>query len=109
MTTPIFNRSVDFMSDEEESADVLADITVHIRWQQRNGRKSITTIENLPDEYDLKKIVKAMRKLYACNGAVRHDELTGSDIIMLQGDNRIKVAEFLSKVGLVKEENIKIH
>ena len=36
---------------------------VHIRIQQRNGRKTLTTIQGLSAEYDLKKIVRACKKV----------------------------------------------
>lgn len=28
---------------------------IHIRIQQRNGRKTLTTVQGVPNEYDLKK------------------------------------------------------
>ncbi|PPD74088.1 hypothetical protein GOBAR_DD28979 [Gossypium barbadense] len=52
---------------------------VHIRIQQRNGRKNLTTVEEL------------------------------GKIIQLQGDQRKKVAHFLVNAGIVKKEQIKIH
>lgn len=36
---------------------------VHIRTQQRNGRKSITTVQGLDSDLDLKKICKAFKKV----------------------------------------------
>ena len=45
--------------DEEGVQDGL----VHIRIQQRNGRKTLTTIQGLSTEYDLKKIVRACKKV----------------------------------------------
>ena len=45
--------------DEESVQDGL----VHIRIQQRNGRKTLTTIQGLSAEYDLKKIVRACKKV----------------------------------------------
>ena len=36
---------------------------VHIRIQQRNGRKTLTTIQGLSSEYDLKKILRACKKV----------------------------------------------
>ena len=36
---------------------------VHIRTQQRNGRKSITTVQGLDEDLDLKKICKAFKKV----------------------------------------------
>lgn len=43
---------------------------VHIRIQQRSGRKTLTTVQGLSAEYDLKKIVRACKKvsphIYLC-------------------------------------------
>lgn len=36
---------------------------MHIRIQQRNGRKTLTTVQGLSSEYDLKKIVRACKKV----------------------------------------------
>ena len=36
---------------------------VHIRIQQRNGRKTLTTVQGLSDEYDKKKIVRVCKKV----------------------------------------------
>lgn len=42
---------------------------VHIRVQQRNGRKCITTVQGLDSQLDLKKILKAIKKAECCNGS----------------------------------------
>ncbi|KAG8308532.1 Eukaryotic translation initiation factor 1b, partial [Homalodisca vitripennis] len=44
------------------SDDDVQDGLVHIRIQQRNGRKTLTTVQGLSSEYDLKKIVRACKK-----------------------------------------------
>ncbi|XP_065191630.1 eukaryotic translation initiation factor 1b-like [Sycon ciliatum] len=81
---------------------------VHIRIQQRNGRKTLTTVQGLSDEYDKKRIVRALKKQFACNGTVvDHSEY--GEVIQLQGDQRNNVCQFLTTVGLVKEEQLKIH
>ncbi len=36
---------------------------IHIRIQQRNGRKTLTTVQGISSDYDLKKIVKACKKV----------------------------------------------
>ncbi len=36
---------------------------VHIRIQQRNGRKTLTTVQGLPSELDFQKILKAFKKV----------------------------------------------
>lgn len=56
---------------------------VHIRNQQRNGRKSVTTVQGLQDTLDLKKVVRALKKEFSCNGTViSHPEY--GPIIQLQ-------------------------
>ena len=35
---------------------------VHVRVQQRNGKKSLTTVQGLPEAFDYKKILKALKK-----------------------------------------------
>ena len=80
----------------------------HIRVQQRTGRKTITTVQGIAPEYDLKKIVRYLKKEYNCNGTiVEHPEY--GEVIQLTGDQRQHIKEFLCKVGIVKEENCKVH
>ena len=43
--------------------DDVQDGLVHIRIQQRNGRKTLTTVQGLSAEYDLKKIVRSCKKV----------------------------------------------
>jgi translation initiation factor 1 len=79
-----------------------------IRNQQRNGRKSLTTVQGLGTAFDVKKICKALKRDFSCNGTViEHEEL--GDIIQLQGDQRQNVARFLYAQGLVRKDLIKVH
>jgi len=48
-----------FKSASAKSAQ--ADV-IHIRIQQRNGRKTLTTIQGLPKDFDPKKVLKAAKK-----------------------------------------------
>jgi translation initiation factor SUI1 len=61
---------------------------------ERNGRKTLTTIEGIPSKFDLKKILKVIKKQFACNGTIVNDEKAG-DVIQLQGDQRNAVKDFL--------------
>lgn len=36
---------------------------IHIRIQQRNGRKTLTTVQGIAIDYDKKKLVKAFKKV----------------------------------------------
>uniref|UniRef100_A0A0E0N3J3 Protein translation factor SUI1 homolog n=1 Tax=Oryza rufipogon TaxID=4529 RepID=A0A0E0N3J3_ORYRU len=81
---------------------------VHVRIQQRNGRKSLTTVQGLKKEYSYNKILKDLKKEFCCNGTVVQDPELGQ-VIQLQGDQRKNVATFLVQAGIVKKESIKIH
>lgn len=62
----------------------------------------------MPNEYDLKKILKVLKKDFACNGNIVKDDDLG-EIIQLQGDQRVKVSEFLTGQLQLAKKNIKIH
>merc|ERR1711862_559816 len=81
---------------------------VHIRIQQRSGRKSLTTVQGLPKELDYKRVLKTLKKQFCCNGTVIEDPEMGS-VIQLQGDQRQSVSNFLVDEGIVKKGSIKIH
>merc|ERR1712018_743509 len=84
------------------------DSVIHIRIQQRNGRKTLTTVQGISPDYDLNRIVKTCKKDFACNGCVvTHAEW--GEVIQLQGDQRKAIGEFLIKVGLATKDNMKIH
>lgn len=48
-----------FADSQEERRD---QTKVHVRVQQRSGRKCITTVQGLADDLDLKRILKAFKK-----------------------------------------------
>ncbi|KAJ4384527.1 Eukaryotic translation initiation factor eIF-1 [Didymella sp. IMI 355093] len=84
---------------------------IHIRIQQRNGRKTLTTVQGLPKKFDQKKILKVIKKQFACNGTVVADTEMG-EVIQLQGDQRKDVQDFLTnkKDGLgLDVKTIKVH
>nr|CAD1819265.1 unnamed protein product [Ananas comosus var. bracteatus] len=81
---------------------------VHIRIQQRNGRKSLTTVQGLKKEFSYNKILKDLKKEFCCNGTVVQDPELGQ-VIQLQGDQRKNVSNFLVQAGIVKKDHIKIH
>ncbi|KAF7322871.1 Eukaryotic translation initiation factor 1 [Mycena chlorophos] len=80
---------------------------IHIRIQQRNGRKTLTTLQGLPKQYDPKKLLKAFKKEFACNGTLVDDEKMGQ-VIQLQGDQRAKISNFLVENGMDKS-TVKVH
>jgi translation initiation factor 1 len=81
---------------------------VHVRVQQRNGRKCITTIQGLAEDLDMKKILRALKKSFQCNGSVTNDEELG-EIIQLSGDQRTNVRQFFVEQDVCLEDQIVIH
>jgi len=109
--TPSLEASVGKQSDK-----------IHIRLQQRTGRKTVTTVQGLPDKYDPKKLLKAMKKEFGCNGHVvesadSSDEDSpapgkgsGSEfgkVLQFQGDQRIKVRDWLMAFGILSSKEAK--
>jgi translation initiation factor SUI1 len=68
---------------------------------ERNGRKTLTTVQGLPKKFDQKKILKVIKKKFACNGTIVTDAEMG-EVVQLQGDQRKDVQDFLTdkKEGL---------
>lgn len=93
--------------DDSTSSSTIRSV-VHIRVQQRNGKKSITTIQGLANDLDKNKIIHALKKTLNTNGTVLQDEEYG-DIIHLQGDQRKAVAEFLCTYHICQASEIKLH
>lgn len=81
---------------------------IHIRIQQRNGRKTLTTVQGVAEEFDLKKIVKQAKKEFSCNGTVvEHPEY--GEVIQLQGDQRESIKALLIRTKIATPEYIKLH
>ncbi|TVY21635.1 Eukaryotic translation initiation factor eIF-1, partial [Lachnellula arida] len=112
-TSPKYPSTLEFMSienlktfdpfaeaDEDTGETKQSQNYIHIRIQQRNGRKTLTTVQGLPKKFDQKKILKVIKKKFACNGTIVVDSEMG-EVIQLQGDQRKDVQEFLTdKTGL---------
>ena len=102
-----------FMDAEEEN------FQIHVRVQQRNGRKCTTSIEGLhlipfPEDkfkgIDFKKIVRSMKRNFKCNGATRHDKKSNTTVIQLQGDQSNNIKSWLVDFAeLCKDDQIVIH
>ena len=106
------------VKETEETEDLTSPIVyekrcetlIHIRVQQRNKTKALTTIQGLPKIFDQERILRALKKQFHCNGNVVEDAEMGQ-VIQLQGDQRNEVAEFLvGKEGLDLEERlVRVH
>ena len=100
--------SKDAFEDAGDKGGVASSDKVHVRVQQRNGRKCITTIEGLADDLDVKRICKAFKKNFSCNGAVQKDEEAG-EVIQLSGDQRTNVKSFLVDQEICSGADIVLH
>lgn len=99
-----FNEHNELLFENE----ILNQQKVNIRKNQRNGRKCTTIIEGLENDLDIKKITKALKRFFKCNGSVEKDK-DNNEIIQLSGDQRDNVLEFLIDQEIVEKENIIIH
>merc|ERR1712173_57739 len=97
-----------FAEATENQSDVGQIDVIHIRIQQRNGRKTLTTVQGIDPKFDLKKIVRACKREFACNGTVVEHKEHG-EVLQFQGDQRALIQSFLQKIKLTTEENIKVH
>ncbi|KAL5125839.1 Protein translation factor SUI1 [Glycine soja] len=107
-TEVLHSHSLDPFAEAKETDAPGAKEYVHIRIQQRNGKKSLTTVQGLKKEFSYEKILKDLKKELCCNGNVVHDKELGK-IIQLQGDQRKNVSHFLIHARLVRKDQIKIH
>jgi hypothetical protein len=67
-------------------------------------------VQGLPKKFDQKKILKVIKKKFACNGTIVADTEMG-EVIQLQGDQRKDVQDFLTdkKEGLgLETKTIKV-
>ena len=66
-----------FADANAENSGAGAKDYVHIRVQQRNGRKSLTTVQGLNKQFSYNKILKDLKKEFCCNGTVVQDPELG--------------------------------
>ncbi len=80
---------------------------VYIIAIQRNGRKYITQVIDMPDKYDFPKILKYIKKVYNCNGTIiKQDD--GKEILQFSGDQRHNIYDFFIKYNVMDKENISV-
>lgn len=97
-----------FADDGGDNKDSKSQENIHIRIQQRNGRKTLTTVTGLPKEFDLKRILKVLKKEFATNGTIVDDDEVGQ-VIQFQGDQRQKIHDFIVNDLDIKKDKVKIH
>jgi len=109
MSKVVFREDINKLASENnKNKKNLTARSVHIRNQQRNGRKSITTIAGLEDDLDLDKILRYMRKIFSTNGTILHDDQK-RNILQFQEYCRFDARDFLVKYSICKKTDIKVH
>ena len=96
---------MDSFTEDLFSTSSLAKNKYHIRIQQRNGRKCITILDGLEEDLDLKRICKAMRNAFSCNGNVSQKE-DGTEVIQLQGDQRENIRIWLLEQEIILRNEV---
>jgi len=101
------NGKVDVGTNSIEVVNDVQD-AVHVAYQQRSGRKGITTVVGLPQQCNFKKLTKKMKKEWNTGATLVEDHEKGT-VIQLQGDRRSEVVTFITKLNLVKKSQITVH
>lgn len=78
---------------------------IHIRIQDQKARK-LTIIEGLDEDLDQERIAKAMKRVFSCSSKVSKDT-AGNDVIILQGDQRLNVKEWLLAQEILTQQEVK--
>jgi len=81
------------------------DFKVVISIQQRKTKKYITIVRDIPEKYDLNKIVKYIKKCYNCSGSIIRDD---ECYLTFSGDQRQNIAKFFVDYNVMDKENIVI-
>jgi len=85
---------IDTIFSTDNDSVIFTKQKVYITLVKVNNRQCVTTITGLDDDLDTNKILRAMKKLFACNGHVKKDKING-DVIHIQGDRRYNIRDFL--------------
>ncbi len=81
---------------------------IHLRCQQRNGKKCLTTVQGLSRDLPLKQILKDFKKSFSCNGTQLTDPELG-EVIQLTGDQREGVRKYLVEKDITEADSITTH
>ena len=101
-----FGASDDPFATAGPAADLqLPKEKIHVRIYDQKKRK-LTMIEGLDEDLDQHRIAKAMKSAFSCSSKVQVDK-DGRELIMLQGDQRLNVKEWLLAQQILTEKEAK--
>lgn len=111
----IFKTNIQDDLAAELNNDLNNENKIHISIKQRNARQATTIIENIDTNPIIKKlnktmqtILKTMKKEFHCGGSCETNE-TGQNVIILQGDKKVLVKEYMKKTFKLDDSNFIIH
>lgn len=81
---------------------------IHISIKQRTVRKCHTIVTQIPEDIDLKLVLREWKNKFNCAGAVKTDE-NGAEYIQLFGNHKEEIKDFLIYEGIGTKESIVVH
>jgi len=90
-----------YRMDFELSGDILQKKRIHIRFHQ-SGRRAITLIEGFEEDLDLKRISRALKKLFNCACSI-HSDKDENEIIKLQGNHCAAVRDWIVEQEIISK------
>lgn len=102
--------AVDTIVNQQRETEraILGGQKVHIRVQQRKGKKFVTTVQGLNQKLNFRRINREFQRRWGCNGTVIATPDAGT-VIQLQGNWSEKIKEFLLDEHMATELNLEIH
>ncbi|VDL61003.1 unnamed protein product [Hymenolepis diminuta] len=92
----------------DEEIEQPEDGLVHIRVHKQAIHKFVTTVSGVPEKYHLRTILKCCMREFGCKGGIKQNN-EFNEVMLLQGDRRTGVYEFLTENNLVSPECIRVH
>jgi translation initiation factor 1 len=102
-------KATNKFGDDFIEEDIISAKPINIYTQQLTVRKKATVVMGIPDDIDYALVLKAWKKLFHCVGSIREDTKKKTNYIVLNGDHREEVRDFLIHEGIGTKENIKMH
>eukprot|EP00331_Platyophrya_macrostoma_P014128 CAMPEP_0176433452 /NCGR_PEP_ID=MMETSP0127-20121128/16030_1 /TAXON_ID=938130 /ORGANISM="Platyophrya macrostoma, Strain WH" /LENGTH=103 /DNA_ID=CAMNT_0017815881 /DNA_START=55 /DNA_END=366 /DNA_ORIENTATION=+ len=99
--------SIDDLDTRKAGSELDAGV-VHIRVQQRNGKKAITTVQGLNPNLNFVRLTRAWREKWGCAANVVKDPEFGN-VVQLQGNWADNIKQFLIEERLAPASSLRIH
>ncbi|ORC88722.1 translation factor SUI1 [Trypanosoma theileri] len=106
----MMNADLAVVTDQQQRSvqDALGAHKVHIRVQQRKGKKFVTSVQGLNQALNFRRINREFQRRWGCNGTVIETPEAGI-VIQLQGNWSEEIRQFLLAENMATEQNLEIH